>query len=50
MSLDIQLIQLSTRNSLLVAICGILPHGMVFDGSVSLHGTRIGLTWLSPRT
>lgn len=31
----------SGKSSLLAAICGTLPDGMVFDGEISLHGTRI---------
>lgn len=31
----------SGKSSLLAAICGILPDGVVFDGDISLNGTRI---------
>ncbi|MDO8449256.1 MAG: ATP-binding cassette domain-containing protein [Rhodoferax sp.] len=31
----------SGKSSLLAAVCGTLPDGMVFDGEISLHGTRI---------
>ena len=29
------------KSSLLAAICGTLPQGMVFDGEITLHGQRI---------